>query len=52
MSQTTKIMEEEKGRIKKLVSNLKVKQKGMEEELSFADDWCRKNNLISFALEE
>jgi hypothetical protein len=38
MSQTTKIMEEEKGRIKKLVSNLEMKQKGLEEELSFADD--------------
>jgi hypothetical protein len=46
VSQTTRIMKEEQGWIKKLVSNWEVKQKVLEEELSFVDD------LITFGLEE
>jgi hypothetical protein len=36
----------------KFVSNLQVKQKGMERELTFVDDWCRDNNFIHFALDK
>jgi hypothetical protein len=51
MSRTTKIMKEEQERIM-FVSNWEVKQKCLEEELSFVDEWYRKNNLIILGCEE
>jgi hypothetical protein len=45
-------MKEEQERIKNLVNNWEVKQKGIEDKLSFAGDWHMKNNLINFGIDE
>jgi hypothetical protein len=45
-------MKVEQERIKNLVNSSEVKQKRIEEELSFVEDWRRKNNLLIFGTDE
>lgn len=52
VSKLRKTMKEEQERIKNLVNNWEVKQKGIEDKLSFAGDWHMKNNLINFGIDE
>jgi hypothetical protein len=52
LSILTKATKEEQERIKNLVKNWEVKQKGLEEELSFVGECGRKNNLLIFGMEE
>jgi hypothetical protein len=45
-------MKEEQDRMKNLVNSWEVKQKRIEGELSFVADWRRKNNLLTFGIDE
>jgi NAD-specific glutamate dehydrogenase len=48
LSETAKTMKEEQERIKNLMISRDMKQKGTEEEVSFVENWCQKNNLLIF----
>jgi hypothetical protein len=45
-------MKEEEERVKNLVNSWEVKQKRIEGEVSFVADWCRKNKLFIFGIDE
>jgi hypothetical protein len=51
LSESAKTVKEEPEKIKNVVNSWEVKQKGIEEELSFVEDWCR-NNLLIFGTDE
>jgi predicted Rossmann fold nucleotide-binding protein DprA/Smf involved in DNA uptake len=52
LTQSAKTMKEEQEKIKNLVNSWEVKQKKTEGKLSFEADWCRKNNLLIFGIDE